>query len=213
MRIATAILAIVSLGIAAVPPASAEVTVTLQVVAEGLTAPLALVSSPDDTKRRFIVEQIGVIRVLTADGKLLDEPFLNIRHRIPKLHQDFDERGLLGLAFKAGTNDLRDSPALKIAKMLKAEGAELVAYDPAIPAEVDGVTDGVTDDVTVVDDVQHAAKGANALVVLTEWPQFRSLDWAALAGAMTGQVVVDTRNLLDVDVLTRAGLTSHGVGR
>jgi UDPglucose 6-dehydrogenase len=117
--------------------------------------------------------------------------------------------GLLGLAFKAGTNDLRDSPALKIAKMLKEEGAELVAYDPAIPHAVEGVTD----DVTVVDDVQHAAKDANALVVLTEWPQFRSLDWAALAGTMTGQVVVDTRNLLDVDILTRAGLTSHGVGR
>lgn len=117
--------------------------------------------------------------------------------------------GLLGLAFKAGTNDLRDSPALKIAGLLKAEGAELVAYDPAIPAAVEGVTD----DVTVVDDVQQAAKDANALVVLTEWPQFRSLDWAALAGTMTGQVVVDTRNLLDIDVLGRAGLTSHGVGR
>ncbi len=117
--------------------------------------------------------------------------------------------GLLGLAFKAGTNDLRDSPALKIAKMLKEEGAELVAYDPAIPHAVEGVTD----DVTVVDDVQHAAKDANALVVLTEWPQFRSLDWAALAGTMSGQAVVDTRNLLDVDILTRAGLTSHGVGR
>lgn len=117
--------------------------------------------------------------------------------------------GLLGLAFKAGTNDLRDSPALKIAGLLKAEGAELVAYDPAIPHAVEGVTD----DVTVVDDVQQAAKDANALVVLTEWPQFRSLDWAALAGTMTGQVVVDTRNLLDTDVLTRAGLTSHGVGR
>ncbi|WP_434451915.1 UDP-glucose dehydrogenase family protein [Lentzea sp. E54] len=117
--------------------------------------------------------------------------------------------GLLGLAFKAGTNDLRDSPALKIAGMLKAEGAELVAYDPAITQAVEGVTD----DVTVVDDVQRAAKDADALVVLTEWPQFRSLDWAALAGTMSGQVVVDTRNLLDVDVLTRAGLTSHGVGR
>lgn len=117
--------------------------------------------------------------------------------------------GLLGLAFKAGTNDLRDSPALKIAGMLRAEGAELVAYDPAITQAVEGVTD----DVTVVDDVQQAAKDADALVVLTEWPQFRSLDWAALAGTMSGQVVVDTRNLLDVDVLTRAGLTSHGVGR
>ncbi|MDT7785946.1 MAG: UDPglucose 6-dehydrogenase [Pseudonocardiales bacterium] len=117
--------------------------------------------------------------------------------------------GLLGLVFKAGTDDLRDSPALKIARLLRAEEAQLDAFDPRVPTAIEGVTD----DVNVVDDVQQAAKNADALVVLTEWPQFRSLDWAVLAEVMSGRVVVDTRNLLDTDVLSRAGLTSHGVGR
>ncbi|MFQ6024823.1 MAG: PQQ-dependent sugar dehydrogenase, partial [Acidiferrobacterales bacterium] len=71
----------------------------LEVVAEGLTAPLILMSPPDGSKRRFIIEQIGVIKILTSDGKLLDEPFLNIRHRLIPLFADFDEQGLLGLAF------------------------------------------------------------------------------------------------------------------
>ncbi len=79
-------------------PALAEVSVDLQPVAEGLTAPLLMVSPPGDD-RRFIVEQIGVIRVLGPDGTLNPEPFLNIRHKIVDLMPDFDERGLLGLAF------------------------------------------------------------------------------------------------------------------
>jgi glucose/arabinose dehydrogenase len=91
---------LVVLGVAAIgPPASAEVTVNLEMVADGLTAPLILVSPPDGTKRRFIVEQIGQIRILDPDGKLVDEPFLNIRHKIIRLLSDFDERGLLALAF------------------------------------------------------------------------------------------------------------------
>jgi len=99
MKLVTAVLAMLMLGILTADLASAEVTVNLQVAAEGLTAPLNLVTPPDGTKRRFITEQIGVIKILMPDGKVLEEPFLNIRHRIPKLHQDFDERGLLGLAF------------------------------------------------------------------------------------------------------------------
>jgi glucose/arabinose dehydrogenase len=99
MKFVAVILGILTLGTLVGGPASAQVTVNLQVAAEGLTAPLGLVSPPDGTKRRFIIEQIGVIKILQPDGKLLDEPFLNIRHRIPKLLPDFDERGLLGLAF------------------------------------------------------------------------------------------------------------------
>jgi UDPglucose 6-dehydrogenase len=117
--------------------------------------------------------------------------------------------GLLGLTFKAGTDDLRDSPALAVARLLRAEGAELTAYDPGCPQAVPGMTDAVT----VVDEPLLAAKGADALVVLTEWPQFRSLDWAAVAGTLTSRVVVDTRNLLDPDVLRRAGISWVGVGR
>ena len=80
-------------------PASAEMSVNLEpVVEEGLTAPLIMVSPPNDD-RRFIVEQIGTIRILTADGQLLDQPFLDIRHKLPNLLARFDEKGLLGLAF------------------------------------------------------------------------------------------------------------------
>ena len=82
MRFVAAILVILALGIFVADLASAEVTVNLQVAADGLTAPLNLVSPPDGTKRRFIIEQIGVIKILMPDGKILDEPFLNIRHRI-----------------------------------------------------------------------------------------------------------------------------------
>ena len=77
---------------------ASAVDVKLEQVAEGLTHPLTMVSPPGDD-RRFIVEQLGTIRILTADGKLLDEPFLNIREKMKPLLQDFDEEGLLGLAF------------------------------------------------------------------------------------------------------------------
>ncbi len=73
--------------------------VKLEAVAEGFTAPMMLVSPPDGTKRRFIVEQIGLIKILTPDGKLLDEPFLNIRHKIAPLYADFDEEGLFSISF------------------------------------------------------------------------------------------------------------------
>jgi glucose/arabinose dehydrogenase len=79
-------------------PASADVSVNLELVASGLTAPLIMVSPPGDD-RRFIVEQIGVIKILGADGELMAEPFLNIRHKLIDLAADFDEEGLLGLAF------------------------------------------------------------------------------------------------------------------
>jgi UDPglucose 6-dehydrogenase len=114
--------------------------------------------------------------------------------------------GLLGLTFKAGTDDLRDSPALAVAELLRAEGAELAGYDPALvgAVEVAGVP--------VVDDAYQVAKGASALVLLTEWPQFRTLDWAKVAEMVERPVVVDTRNHLDPDVLRRAGISWQGVG-
>ncbi|HZZ52043.1 MAG TPA: UDP-glucose/GDP-mannose dehydrogenase family protein [Pseudonocardia sp.] len=116
--------------------------------------------------------------------------------------------GLLGLTFKAGTDDLRDSPALTVADGLRAEGAELTAYDPGVPEAVSGMTDGIT----VTSDPMLAAKEADALVVLTEWPEFRSLDWGAMACVAARRTVVDARNLLDPDVLRRAGFSWVGVG-
>ncbi len=117
--------------------------------------------------------------------------------------------GLLGLTFKAGTDDLRDSPALAVAELLAARGAELVACDPGLRGDEPGLH-GV---VSLVDDPYEAAKGSAGLVVLTEWPQFRALEWPRVAGLLAGAVVVDTRNHLDPDMLRRAGITCHGAGR
>jgi UDPglucose 6-dehydrogenase len=117
--------------------------------------------------------------------------------------------GLLGLTFKAGTNDLRDSPALTVAALLAAEGADLIGYDPQVAAAVPGMTD----DLQVTDDPLKAASGAAALVVLTEWPEFRLLDWGRLAELVERRVVVDTRNLLDADVLGLVGFEVRGIGR
>ncbi|WP_084628386.1 UDP-glucose dehydrogenase family protein [Amycolatopsis nigrescens] len=113
--------------------------------------------------------------------------------------------GVLGLAFKAGTNDLRDSPALSVCSVLSAMGAELTAYDPAVGGEIAGMT--------VVDDPYQVAKGADVLVVLTEWDEFRKLDWSYLAELMHGDAVVDTRNLLEPGVILDAGLSWLGIGR
>lgn len=113
--------------------------------------------------------------------------------------------GLLGLAFKAGTGDLRDSPALAIAQELARGGAILTAYDPGVDAVG-------PEAVQVVDDPYLVAKDATALVVLTEWPEFRELDWARLATAAERAVVVDARNLLDPVAVTEAGFAHTGLG-
>ncbi|MET7990647.1 UDP-glucose/GDP-mannose dehydrogenase family protein [Amycolatopsis sp. NPDC005232] len=113
--------------------------------------------------------------------------------------------GVLGLAFKAGTNDLRDSPALAVSSVLGALGAEITAYDPAVDTGIDGMT--------VVDDPYQVAKDADVIVVLTEWAEFKHLDWTVMADAMEGDDVVDTRNLLDPRTVIDAGLSWQGVGR
>lgn len=115
--------------------------------------------------------------------------------------------GLLGLAFKAGSGDLRDSPALAIATELVRQGAEVTAHDPAVRPGPG------LDALQVVDDPYLVAKDAAALIVLTEWPEFRALDWTRLAAASARPVVVDTRNLLDSRRLAEAGFTHLALGR
>ena len=111
---------------------------------------------------------------------------------------------MLGLTFKAGTDDLRHSPALAVAERLAAAGARLTGYDPAVRDPVGPVH--------VVDDPYLVAKGAAGIVLLTEWPEFRSLDWAQLAAIAERPVVVDTRNLLDRAALAAYGITYVGLG-
>lgn len=113
--------------------------------------------------------------------------------------------GLLGLAFKAGTNDLRDSPALSVASVLAAHGARLTGYDPAVTGEQPGMA--------VVDNPYAVAQGADVVVVLTEWPEFGKLDWSYVAELMRGDSIVDTRNLVEPGAVLDAGLEWQGLGR
>ncbi|HEX7661454.1 MAG TPA: UDP-glucose/GDP-mannose dehydrogenase family protein [Pseudonocardiaceae bacterium] len=116
--------------------------------------------------------------------------------------------GLLGLTFKAGTDDLRDSPALAVAALLRQAGAELVAHDPAVGVRERPELAGIA----LTDDAAVTAKDTNALVILTEWPHYRTLDWPTLATYMRTPVIIDTRNLLDPATLARAGFAYYGLG-
>lgn len=116
--------------------------------------------------------------------------------------------GAWGLTFKAGTDDLRDSPAIAVLTLLAQDGAHITAHDPAISTSLAQLPD-----VAVAADPMEAARGAEVLVVLTEWPQFGTADLAAVRDVMAAPNVVDARNLLDRAVLADLGFIVLGVGR
>ncbi len=113
---------------------------------------------------------------------------------------------LLGLAFKPNTDDTREAPAFVLAGRLLAEGADVVAWDPV--AHADGLHG-----VQQVETVDDAVRGADAVVLVTEWPQLREVDWPAVAAAMRRPIFVDGRNMLDPDAMRAAGFTYDAVGR
>jgi UDPglucose 6-dehydrogenase len=118
--------------------------------------------------------------------------------------------GAWGLTFKARTDDLRDSPAIEVLRRLRNRGAvEIKAYDP-------GVHDGSSPllaGISVQADPYAACEGADVLVVLTEWDEFRWLDFAKVAGVMPTPRIVDTRNLLEPAAVRRRGFAYDGLGR
>jgi UDP-glucose 6-dehydrogenase len=114
---------------------------------------------------------------------------------------------LLGLTFKPGTDDLRDAPALDIARRLLAAGAMVSAFDPvvkALPEEFGAVR--------LTRDAYDAANRADAVVVTTEWPEFRLIDPAGLRRVMRGDLVVDGRNFLPEDNFSGSGIRLIGFG-
>lgn len=112
---------------------------------------------------------------------------------------------VLGLTFKANTDDLRDSPALEVAGRLQERGAILRAFDPAVHSPVEGID--------VYDSAYTAAEDAQVLALLTEWDEFRWLDWEKMAQQMAAPRVVDARNLLDPATMRRRGFDYEGLGR
>lgn len=122
--------------------------------------------------------------------------------------------GVLGLAFKAGTDDLRDSPSLTMVSSLIAGGARVRAFDPTVDVAPEGAKATVLAGIELVGSIREAATGAKVLVIATEWPEFAKIDLDELATLMqTDAVVVDTRNLLDPAGVRAAGLRYDGVGR
>ncbi|RMH32253.1 MAG: UDP-glucose/GDP-mannose dehydrogenase family protein, partial [Nitrospirae bacterium] len=117
--------------------------------------------------------------------------------------------GLLGLSFKPNTNDIRDSPALDIAQALMREGALVRAYDPEALEE----SCQLLPDLVPCRDAYHAAEGADALVLVTEWNQFRNLDLAQLKSLLRFPIMIDLRNVYDPQRMAQAGFRYVSVGR
>ena len=119
--------------------------------------------------------------------------------------------GLLGLAFKGNTDDMRDSPALTLIEELHDRGAVVRAHDPIAMSTAQRVYPGLP--VEYCEDEVSLARGCDAVVVVTDWNQYRRLPLQEMAAAMTGNLVLDARNLLQRQQVEGAGLEYVGVGR
>jgi UDPglucose 6-dehydrogenase len=117
---------------------------------------------------------------------------------------------LLGLAFKPNTDDVREASSLVLAGRLLAEGVEVRAYDPVAAANAARV---LGPNVAIVDSLLDAVEGADAVVIVTEWNEFRAVLSTAVREAMAQPLIIDGRNLLDADAARDAGFTYESIGR
>jgi UDPglucose 6-dehydrogenase len=118
--------------------------------------------------------------------------------------------GVLGLAFKGGTDDIRESPAILLIQALLQEGCQISAYDPAAKARAQ---EALNSSVTMSEDAYEAARGADALLILTEWEEFAALDLKRLKTELKYPIIIDGRNLYDPEIMAAEGFTYYSVGR
>ena len=151
------------------------------------------------------------------DGLFIKIDELN-ETRIPKLLTKWDQQiggftgktvAVLGLSFKPNTSDIREAPATKIIPILQEKGASVRAYDPQAMAE----SQPLYQNVTFATDTLTAARGADILLLLVEWDEFKSLDFKKLKPVMTGHVFIDTRNQYQPQAVTQHGFKYIGVDR
>src|SRR5271167_2006306 len=118
--------------------------------------------------------------------------------------------GVLGLAFKGGTDDIRESPAIFIVQALLQEGCKITAYDPAA---IERAQEVLNSSIKFAGSSYEAAHGADALLILTEWEEFATLDLRRLSQELKYPIVIDGRNLYDPEMMAANGFTYYSVGR
>ncbi|HMC08464.1 MAG TPA: nucleotide sugar dehydrogenase, partial [Actinomycetota bacterium] len=150
--------------------------------------------------------------LLDEVAKLNDEALAAVLGKIEGALWNLEGKrvALLGLAFKPGTDDVRESPALRLARSLIDAGAGVVGFDPR--AHGQAAAEEVPE-LELAPDAYAAAEGAHCLVICTEWPEFAALDLARLRELLAVPVVVDGRNLFEPEVMARAGFTYLPTGR
>ena len=145
--------------------------------------------------------------VLKRNERQVSEVVAKLKHLVGyPLHQK--TVAVYGLAFKAGTNDVRNSLALKVIDNLTKEGAIVQAHDPVVSLQAESLKSHMA----CYDDPYRAAQDADALMILTEWPSFNDLDYKKIKAIMACPLIVDGRNLLDASAIRKLGFTYVGIG-
>ncbi len=164
---------------------------------------------------RSVAEQLGIDFTLLVEVEKINDQqkkrFLSkVRAALWTLRGK--RIGVLGLAFKGGTDDIRESPAIEIVEMLLAEGCSISAYDPAAIKRTKDVLPGQPN-LSYAANAYAAAKDADALLILTDWAEFAMLDLDRLNKTLRYPIIVDGRNLYDPDIMIKYGFTYISVGR
>lgn len=168
---------------------------------------------PKDTAAFIrIAEEAGYdFELLKAVRKVNEEQRQQLFNKIKKELWNLNGKtvGILGLAFKADTDDMREAPAIDIIGRLLKEGVRIKAYDP----QAMEVSKTILPDIEYCKDTYEVAGGSDALVILTEWDEFKKLDWAKIKALVRQPVIIDGRNLLQPDEMGKLGFIYRGVGR
>jgi UDPglucose 6-dehydrogenase len=132
-------------------------------------------------------------------------------HKLRELLRTLDEKviGVLGLAFKPNTDDMREAPSVEVIHLLQSEGARVQTYDPVAMVNADRYLA----DVALCQDAYEAAQGVDALVIVTDWNEFKHLSLPKLRQVMRQPVIVDGRNIYDPDRMRELGFVYRGIGR
>jgi UDPglucose 6-dehydrogenase len=132
-------------------------------------------------------------------------------HKLRELLGTLDEKvvGMLGFAFKPNTDDMREAPSVELIHLLQSEGASLRGYDPVAMVNADKYLH----DVVLCQDAYEVAQGADALVIATEWNEFKHLSLPKLKEAMRQPIIVDGRNIYDPEQMHQLGFIYRGMGR